>query len=235
MLSPQQLGEWVRATYGPRHADRRVSDIGFAWLIDTQPDAYLDGDTSAMTWGGGPVIVVKRTGAVWHTGSNPMFFPLYEARTEEEFRRAMAAAMPQCDPDRPPETIPVTAPVPQPSPQPSPQGTFGAPYDPAFGPAYAPAPPLAGPEFMVADARNAVLVDASGVSFDQGALHVEFAWSEIHTVHHMPRGLLLMVGVAHANGTFYECGVGARRQARLREWTAQLAPVLGHYLANRAR
>ncbi|NUL04835.1 hypothetical protein HRW07_16700 [Streptomyces lunaelactis] len=59
-----------------------------------------------MTYGNGPVIVVKRTGGVWEFGSNPAVFPLYAARTEAEFRRAMRQALPQSDPDKAPQTIP---------------------------------------------------------------------------------------------------------------------------------
>ncbi|MGW0701357.1 hypothetical protein ACWD0A_18985 [Streptomyces sp. NPDC002867] len=95
------LCAWVRTTYGTPWPERRISDLGFAYLVDTQPEAYLDGDTSAMTYGGGPVLVVKRDGAVWEFGSNPVFAPLYEARTEEEFRRTTARVVPEWDPDRP--------------------------------------------------------------------------------------------------------------------------------------
>ncbi|MFD3440287.1 hypothetical protein ACFWU3_22560 [Streptomyces sp. NPDC058685] len=293
MLTSRHLAEWVSARYGPRHAEGRIRDLGFAWSVDTQPDAYLDGDTSAMTYGNGPDIVVKRTGAVWQFGSSPMMLPLYEARTEEELRRAMAKLMPGADLDRPRETVPAPArasappPAPPPAPAPSPfltpaadvpgpaaappmvgapgtvpapTGVFGAPYEPAPppGPAPAAAPvppapmppapapaswpapepalapaPAAGPEFAAADTRNAVLVDPQGVCFDQEGRHAAFAWPEIRTVHHTVRGTCLMVGVVHANGAFYECRVSARRQARVREWSAHLPHVLAFYLAGR--
>ncbi|MER7666411.1 MULTISPECIES: hypothetical protein [unclassified Streptomyces] len=265
MLTSRDLAEWVRARYGPRHTDRRIRDLGFAWSIDTQPDAYLDGDTSAMTYGNGPDLVVKRTGAVWQFGSNPMMLPLYEARTEVELRRAMAKLIPGADLDRPPETVPAPAQPPAPSPfppsatgtaaappmvgapgtVPAPTGVFGAPYEPAPvvpGAAPAPsapvspapaAPPAVGPEFAVADTKNAVLVDPQGVCFDQEGRHAAFAWPEIRSVHHTVRGTCLMVGVVHIDGAFYECRVSAKRQARVREWSAHLPPVLAFYLGAR--
>ncbi|MFF8842677.1 hypothetical protein ACF08N_08060 [Streptomyces sp. NPDC015127] len=101
-----QLCAWVRTTYATPRPERRIRDVGFAYLVDTQPEAYLDGDASAMTYGGGPVLVVKRDGAIWDFGSQPMFAPLYEARTEEEFRRAMARVAPEWDPDRPWSRVP---------------------------------------------------------------------------------------------------------------------------------
>ncbi|MBT2365065.1 hypothetical protein J7E88_06970 [Streptomyces sp. ISL-10] len=101
-----QVSAWVGAAYGTARPERRITDIGYAYVVNTQPEAYLDGDASAMTYGGGPLIVVKRDGAVWGFGSDPIFMPLYEARTEEEFRRAMARIMPQWDPDRPSSRIP---------------------------------------------------------------------------------------------------------------------------------
>ncbi|MEU0373277.1 hypothetical protein ABZ070_24005 [Streptomyces sp. NPDC006283] len=246
MLTFEQVRDWVRGKYGPRYAERRISDSGFAYLVATQPDAYFDGGD--MLYGNGPDLVVKRTGAVWQFGSHPMFLPLYEAGTEDDFRRRMAAILPGWDPDRPQETIPLpVSPTPMSPPAASPPH---APAPPGFGPplplhppaapmyapgVYAPAPPVLpeGPEFLAADARNAVLVDAAGIAFDQEGRRADFAWSEIQTVHHTSRGSCLLVGVVHANGMFYECRVGARRQARLREWCAQIAPVLGFYLGGR--
>ncbi|WP_433332302.1 hypothetical protein [Spirillospora sp. CA-294931] len=91
MLTRERLVEWMRARYGWRHIERRVSDLGYAYSIDTQPDEYLDGDQSAMTYGNGPLIVIKSSGAVWSFGSNPMFLPIYQARSEDEFVRALSA------------------------------------------------------------------------------------------------------------------------------------------------
>ncbi len=93
--------------------------------------------------------------------------------------------------------------------------------------------PAAGPEFAAADTKNAVLVDPQGICFDQEGRHAAFAWPEIRTVHHTVRGTCLMVGVVHANGAFYECRVSAKRQARVREWSTHLPPVLAFYLAGR--
>lgn len=246
MLTYEHVRDWVRGKYGPRCAEGRITDLGYAYSVDSQPDAALAGDTSAVTYGNGPDLVVKRTGAVWQFGSNPMLLPLYEARSEDELRRSMATLLPGTDPDRPHESVPLPQSAPQASPYP--------PYPQAGPPAYAPAAPTspcppyppAGhataypptgpyqqapvmPEFVAADVHHAVLVDATGISFDQRDVVTDFTWQDVQAVHHTARGLCLLVGVTHRNGMFYECRVGARRQARLREWTAQLAQVLHFY------
>ncbi|GGT10792.1 hypothetical protein GCM10010271_11650 [Streptomyces kurssanovii] len=303
MLTYEQVRDWVHGRYGPRHAERRITDIGYAYAVSTQPDAYLDGDTSAMTYGNGPELVVKRTGAVWQFGSGPATMPLYDVRSEDELRRAMAALLPGCDPDRPHESVPMTQaqigfppvapaypasppappaypaspaapaypmspagppahPMSPPAPPAypaspaapaypmSPAGPPAHPMSPAALPAYPmnPAAPAAypmnpvapaaypgnpaapqGPEFVAADADNAVLVDAVGVSFDQRDVVTDFVWQDVQAVHHTVRGLCLLVGVTHRNGVFHECRVGAGRQKKLREWSQQLALTLGHY------
>ncbi|MFC5215144.1 hypothetical protein [Streptomyces coerulescens] len=107
------------------------------------------------------------------------------------------------------------------------------PYAPA-PPAYAPVPPQpapAGPDFLAVDKRNAVVVDASGVAFELSGYTLEFRWPEIHGVHYKPSpdGKALMVAVVQLDGRFHECVVEAKPRARLQEWLAQLAWVLGHY------
>lgn len=259
MLTYEQVRDWVRGRYGPRHAERRITDLGYAYAVSTQPDAYLDGDTSAMTFGNGPDLVVKRTGAVWQFGSGPSLMPLYDVRSEDELRRAMAALLPGCDPDRPHESVPLTQaqpgfgpayppypahPASPPAYPVNPSAPPAHPMNPAVGPAVPPAYPVnpaapaaypmsppapQGPEFVAADADNAVLVDAVGISFDQRDVVTDFAWQDVQAVHHTVRGLCLLVGVTHRNGVFHECRVGAGRQKKLREWTQQLALTLGHY------
>ncbi|MFI6848585.1 hypothetical protein OG535_27820 [Kitasatospora sp. NBC_00085] len=106
MLTIETLATWLETRYGWQRPERRIADRGFAYSVDTQPDAYLDGDESAMTWGNGPIIVLKRTGAVWPLGSSPIFLPLFQACTEAEFEKAVATAMPGVDPRRPHEVVP---------------------------------------------------------------------------------------------------------------------------------
>lgn len=135
----------------------------------------------------------------------------------------------------------------QPQYHPQPQQGFGPP-PPAFAPAPVPAPmspvpgppapgpPVAaGPDFLAADRRNAVVVDAEGVSLECNGATLDFPWRDIQTVHYKPGpgGQVLMVAVVLPDGRFYEGVVAARNQAKLQEWFAQLAPVLGFYLAGR--
>ncbi|MBT2493494.1 hypothetical protein J7E96_34345 [Streptomyces sp. ISL-96] len=131
---------------------------------------------------------------------------------------------------------------PQPQYHPQPQQGFGPP-PPAFAPAPAPAPmppfpgqPVAaGPDFLAADRRNAVVVDAEGVSLECNGATLDFPWRDIQTVHYKagPGGEVLMVAVVLPDGRFFEGVVAARNQAKLQEWFAELAPVLGFYLAGR--
>ncbi|RZS34293.1 hypothetical protein EV193_10980 [Herbihabitans rhizosphaerae] len=91
MVTHERLVEWLRTEYGWRHLDKRVHDLGYAYSVDTQPDAYHDGDENAMTWGNGPLLVIKSSGKVYEFGSNPMFQPIWTASTEQEFDAAVKA------------------------------------------------------------------------------------------------------------------------------------------------
>ncbi|KUO21889.1 hypothetical protein [Streptomyces dysideae] len=118
-----------------------------------------------------------------------------------------------------------------------PQG-FGPPppqYAPTPPPPYAPPQPQpvqpAGPEFLAVDRHNAVVIDATGVSFENHGLTADFPWQEIRSVHYQaaPTGNGVMVAVIHLDGRFYECAVDAKRRDRLQKWFGQLAAVLGYY------
>ncbi|MFH8934672.1 hypothetical protein [Streptomyces griseosporeus] len=101
-----------------------------------------------------------------------------------------------------------------------------------FPPPPPPHPPTPqGPEFVAVDTRNAIAVDAEGVTLDMNGVQAEFPWPEVRSVHYRasPNGKALMLGVIHLDGHFYEAVVDARPKARLTEWFAQLAWVLRHY------
>jgi hypothetical protein len=100
-LTRERVTGWLAEQYGWRHLDDRISDRGWAFSVNTQPDAYLDGDESAMTIGNGPMYVLKRTGAVWSLPSHPGMIPVFSARDEHEFQKLMRTAMPFYDKDRP--------------------------------------------------------------------------------------------------------------------------------------
>jgi hypothetical protein len=84
---------------------------------------------------------------------------------------------------------------------------------------------------MAVDRHNSVVVDVSGVAFEDHGVSVDFPWPEIRSVHYKAsgNGKALMVAVIHADGTFFECAVEARPRERLHQWFAHLAQVLGHY------
>ncbi|MBA2808676.1 hypothetical protein E0500_015035 [Streptomyces sp. KM273126] len=112
-----------------------------------------------------------------------------------------------------------------------PPNPYAAPYPAA--PAAPPGQPTVpqGPEFLAVDLHNSIVVDASGVSFEDHGASVDFPWPEVRSVHYKPstnnKGLVM--GVAHVDGRFYECVVDAKGRDRLQEWFAQLLPVLQYY------
>ncbi|MGW0548388.1 hypothetical protein [Streptomyces altiplanensis] len=129
---------------------------------------------------------------------------------------------------------PAYAPAPPPhAPSPYPPSPYApSPYAPQTPGAPAPAP---GPDFLATDPRNAVVVDAQGVSLERDGATADFPWQDIQTVHCKPGtwGHVLTVAVVLPDGRFYEGAVTARNQAKLQEWFAELAPVLGFYLGGR--
>jgi hypothetical protein len=100
-LTSQGVARWLAGQYGWRHIDDRIHDLGWGFSVDTQPDEYHDGDRSAMTWGNGPIMIVKRTGAAWSLSSRPEMVEVMSARDERRFYKLMRAAEPFFDKDRP--------------------------------------------------------------------------------------------------------------------------------------
>jgi hypothetical protein len=84
---------------------------------------------------------------------------------------------------------------------------------------------------MAVDRHNSIVVDVSGVAFEDHGRSIDFAWQEIGSVHYKasPSGKALMMAVVHLDGRFFECVVEAKPSAKLGEWFAELAAVLGYY------
>ncbi|MFJ9816819.1 hypothetical protein ACIRU3_16360 [Streptomyces sp. NPDC101151] len=124
--------------------------------------------------------------------------------------------------------------VQQPPPPPTTVPTGFGPPPPHYADAYAPVPSQpssSGPEFMAVDRHNSIVVDTAGVAFEDRGLSIDMSWQEIRSVHYKaaPSGKDLMVAVVLLDGRVYECVVEAKPRARLGEWFAQLAAVLGFY------
>ncbi|MEF2528492.1 MULTISPECIES: serine/threonine-protein kinase [Streptomyces] len=120
-------------------------------------------------------------------------------------------------------------------PQPVPPLPHGMPPVPAAAPAVPGAAPLRAPEFVVADRRNSVVCDGSGVVFEVEGVEADFTWDELAGITYGPghRGSHLVVTVRLQDGTSYSCQVHNRRAARIQEWLAQLHAVVSHYLGPR--
>lgn len=133
---------------------------------------------------------------------------------------------PQGPPQGPPSGAPQQpyaypqAPHPQAAQPPQPYGYPGAG-----------APAAEGPEFLAVDRHNSIVVDASGVAFEDHGISIDFPWPEVRSVHYKasPNAKALMVAVIHLDGRFYECTVEAKPRERLHQWFGHLAHVLGYY------
>jgi hypothetical protein len=108
MFTLAALTVWLGEQFGWRVFDGRITDIGYAYAVSTHPDAYHAGDQSAMTYGNGPLIAIKRTGHVWAFGSNPVEMPIFAARDEESFHAALAAMPGRDRPDYQVSTVPLS-------------------------------------------------------------------------------------------------------------------------------
>lgn len=80
-----ELLVWLRTQFTGHHVDSRVTDAGWGWWINPQPDAYLDGNQLAGLQGIGPWLVMKRDGSVWRLAGDPISMQLYNATSEDDF------------------------------------------------------------------------------------------------------------------------------------------------------
>jgi hypothetical protein len=85
-VTVEQLATYLRATRSWRHLHDRITDLGWAFAVNPQPDEYLDGNTYAGRQGIGPLLVVKRNGALWHLTPTQPGAPL----SEDDFVRSLA-------------------------------------------------------------------------------------------------------------------------------------------------
>lgn len=100
-LTRARVAQWLAGQHAWRHVDDRIHDLGWGFFVNTQPDEYLDGDESAMTYGNGPIMIVKRTGAAWSLSSRPEMIPVMSAKDERRFHKLLRAAEPFFDKNRP--------------------------------------------------------------------------------------------------------------------------------------
>ncbi|AXB43240.1 YrhB domain-containing protein [Amycolatopsis albispora] len=105
-----EVAAWLRAEYGWRHIEDRITDRGWAYSVNTQSDAFLDtGDPNDALIGNGPIIVVKRTRGIWFFGSNPILYPAMDATNEIDFYVARRAVFRNDDPSRPDRLLPTVS------------------------------------------------------------------------------------------------------------------------------
>ncbi|MFF6998450.1 serine/threonine-protein kinase [Streptomyces sp. NPDC008313] len=109
-------------------------------------------------------------------------------------------------------------------------------------PARPPAPPslpptmdavAESPEFLAMDRKNAVVADASGVSFSINGHMTDFPWYVIRAVTHTESGRKygLTVTVYLTNGAAYFCRVTTRSEDELDDWITALTLTREHFLS----
>lgn len=101
LVGIEQVTTWVRNTTSWRHVEDRIADLGWAFTVSTQPDEYHDGNEFAVTYGNGPMVVVKRTGAMWQLASTPDMISALQAPSEKDFYEVLRASLPGLDEERP--------------------------------------------------------------------------------------------------------------------------------------
>jgi hypothetical protein len=102
VLTREDVVAWAARSYGPRHAEQRVSEQPAAFVIDTSSDAVFDGH-EPVPYGGVSIVVRKLSGGYWQVGHDPVSHSVYLAENDRELRRAMKTA--GLDPARPQDTI----------------------------------------------------------------------------------------------------------------------------------
>ncbi|MEV6331769.1 serine/threonine-protein kinase [Streptomyces sp. NPDC051909] len=143
-----------------------------------------------------------------------------------------------------PTPVPPTAPPPAGLPY-TPTAPYApaSPYPAAGGPVPMPPPPSYAPgagrgaaaEFVAADAKGGLVIDAHGVTFQLREAEADFRWAEIAAVQHFPtrRGRVLRLVLFLHDGTSFVCDVDGRRHTRVDEWAARIDQVLAVHLPGR--
>lgn len=101
-VTPEQLREWLRVR-GYQHIEARVTDVGWAFAVSTQPDAAFAGGTPPLPQHGRGLVVVKHTGEVWGLDLSQRYVWDWVSGDETTFLAWMAAELPYV---RPTERVP---------------------------------------------------------------------------------------------------------------------------------
>ncbi|WP_265868832.1 serine/threonine-protein kinase [Streptomyces sp. SKN60] len=137
----------------------------------------------------------------------------------------------------PPAGLPYTPTAPYVPGSPYPSGAgVPVPMPPPPPPSYAPgAGRGAAADFVAADSKGGVVIDAHGVTFQLREAEADFPWDEIAAVQHHPtrRGRVLRLLLFLRDGTNFVCEVDGRRHTRVDEWAARIDQVLAVYLPGR--
>ena len=99
MITFEQVQNYTNKKFNEQDGSDRIKDSGFAYYIDTQPREYLDTkDIKKMSFGNGPIVILKETGDIFSFSSNPSHefgdadskIGVNSAKTIEEFNHALS-------------------------------------------------------------------------------------------------------------------------------------------------
>ena len=89
MIDREFAVNFCKEKFNDEYTDERIRETPIMFLVNPQPTKYFETkDFHDMMIGSGPYVILKETGEVTNYGSNPIWFPLYEAQTMEEFEAA---------------------------------------------------------------------------------------------------------------------------------------------------
>jgi hypothetical protein len=73
LVTPRQVIDYLKQRFDEDDPSDRIEDRGFAYYINSQPRAFLEsGNRDKMTFGNGPLVILKETGDVYRFSSSPI-------------------------------------------------------------------------------------------------------------------------------------------------------------------
>ncbi|MFN8015413.1 MAG: hypothetical protein U0R17_02240 [Acidimicrobiia bacterium] len=92
MIDKDFVVEFCKENFNDDYTEERIRETPIMFLVNPQPTKYFEtNDYRDMMIGSGPYVILKETGEVTNYGSNPIWFPLYDAQTMEEYESAKKA------------------------------------------------------------------------------------------------------------------------------------------------
>lgn len=88
-VTREQLMSWLAERASWQYLDDRITDLGWMFLVNSQPDEFLEG-TGPHDPTAGPIVVVKGSGAVWWLSFSPNLARALGTTSAREFHQEMS-------------------------------------------------------------------------------------------------------------------------------------------------